>query len=104
MILLVAFANLCQINMSMIFLVVVISVIGVLFFMYSRPVITKCKELELQTKSFIFQFCNESISGSAQIKTYSQKNNRLDKFSDIVNCSTKAAINYDLVSKALGYD
>lgn len=102
-IVLIAFVNLCQINLFMIILVVIVTIVGILFFFYSRPAICKCKELELQAKSPIFSFCSESIAGLIQIRINNQRGNKMQSFSQIVNKSTKTDINFHLVSKAFGF-
>lgn len=55
-VLLVAFFNLSQINMGILVPGAVIVALMILFFRYGRSVILACKQLELQSKSPIFNF------------------------------------------------
>ena len=52
----VALINLCEINLFFIIPTVIIAAIVVVFFLYSKPAILACKQLDLQNKSPIYHF------------------------------------------------
>ena len=70
---LVAIVNLCQINVYFLIAAVAVFVVAVLFFIYGRPAIMGCKQLDLQKKSPIFHFYSETINGLTQIRVYGQR-------------------------------
>ena len=74
-----------------------------IFFKYARPAIISCKQLDLQKKSPIFQFYSETISGLTQIRVFGQRKDKLQRFSKIINDSTKAIIGFDVVSRGFGF-
>ena len=52
----IAIANMCQINFIFMIPAGIFFGVAIMFFFYSRPVIIKCKELDLQNKNPIFHF------------------------------------------------
>ena len=81
----IALVNLCQINAYFMIPTIIITAIAVMFFLYARPVILSCKQLDLQKKSPIYHFHSENTNGSIQIQLYNQSLPRLKQFSKIVN-------------------
>jgi len=55
-IILVALANICQINLFFLIPTVIVLFVAISFFKYARPAIMGCKQLDLQKKSPIFHF------------------------------------------------
>lgn len=55
-IIIVAIINICQINIYFLIPASIIFIISLLFFKYARPVISACKQLDLQNKNPIFHF------------------------------------------------
>ena len=70
---LVAIINIGQINPSLIIAVVIILVIALWFFFYSRPAFHACRQLDLHKKTPVFQFFGETISGVVQLRIYDQR-------------------------------
>lgn len=102
-IILVAIVNMAQINFWILIPAGVILVIAIMFFWYARPVISGCKQLDLQNKNPIFHFYGETISGLVQIRVYNQRLPKLQQFSHIINRSSKASICFDMVSRGFGF-
>lgn len=50
--------NICQIDVYFIPPTVVIIVLVLLYFVYAKPAIIQCKQLDLKNKSPIYQFYN----------------------------------------------
>ena len=98
----ITIVNLTQIDLFFFIPFGIFLVAGVMFFVYIRPVILKCKELDLQNKNPLFHFFSENFSGLTQIRIYKQGMNRLQHFSVIVNHSLKAAISYGSVARGYG--
>lgn len=99
----VALVNICQINIYFLIPAAILFTIAIFFFNYSRPVISGCKQLDLQNKNPIFQFYGETISGLTQIRIYNQRMPKILQFSHIVNKSSKASIGFDMVSRGFGF-
>ena len=76
---------------------------AVIFFLYARPAILACKQLDLQKKSPIYHFQNESNNGVTQIKLYGQAGPRMEQFSKIMNESTQASLSFEMIARALGF-
>jgi ABC-type bacteriocin/lantibiotic exporter with double-glycine peptidase domain len=72
--------------------VIIVSFAVVLFFLFARQLVLKCKALELEKKNSIFHFFGETANGLAQIKVYGQEKIRMQRFSSIINESTKTAV------------
>ena len=100
---LIAVANLAQIDIRLLIPSVIIFSVGILFFIYSRPAILTCKELDLQNKNPLFHFFSETLSGLTQIRVYDQRKNRLQQFSSLVNKSARTAISFDVVSRGFAF-
>ena len=62
--------NICIIDVSLIPAAIVFAGLIVATYYYSKPVMTTCKELDLQSKSPIIQSFNENIQGLTQIRIY----------------------------------
>jgi ATP-binding cassette, subfamily C (CFTR/MRP), member 4 len=77
----VAMVNICQIYPYFIPSAIVILFLGILFFLYARPVIIQCKQLDLRNKNPIFHSYSETISGLVQISTYNRRRSLIHKFS-----------------------
>ena len=52
-------------------------IIAIWFFNYARDVIQKCKQLDLQKKTPIFHFFNETISGLTQIRVFNYRKQKI---------------------------
>ena len=76
-IIIIAIINICIINYFFIIAAVIIMAIAVWFFTYSRQVIQKCKQLDLQNKTPIFHFFGETISGLTQIKVFNYRKQKI---------------------------
>jgi ATP-binding cassette, subfamily C (CFTR/MRP), member 4 len=98
-----AIVNICQIDPFFMIPAAIISLIAILFFKYARPVITSCKQLDLQHKNPIFHFYAETISGLAQIRVYNRRTVRMQEFSELINRSSKSAIGFDIVARGFGF-
>lgn len=99
----IAMVNICQFYVFFIPPVVVIFVIAYLFYWYSKAVLLQCKQIDLTNKNSIFQSFSETISGLVQIRTYNRRKSLINQFSHVMNKSTKAAISFDLVTRAFGF-
>ena len=99
----VAIINVCEINIYFLIAATIISIIAICFFNYSRPAISITKQLDLAKKSPIFQFYGETINGLTQIRVYKQTKAKLQRFSQIMNESSKAIIGFDVVSRGFGF-
>lgn len=102
-VILVAIANMAQINLWFLIPAVVIFILAVAFFSYARPVISGCKQLDLQNKNPIFHFYSETITGLIQIRIYDQRLPKLQQFSHIINRASRASIGFDMVSRGFGF-
>ena len=100
---LVALVNICQIDVFFIPPTVVIIICIFLFFSYARPAIIQCKQKDLKNKSPIFNFYSETLNGLVQIRTYGRRRSLINKFTKLINNSTKASIAYDVVSRGFGF-
>jgi len=100
---LVALVNICQIDIFFIPPTVVIIICIFLFFSYARPAIIQCKQKDLKNKSPIFNFYSETLNGLVQIRTYGRRRSLINKFTKLINNSTKASIAYDVVSRGFGF-
>lgn len=87
----------------MIILIIIVFSFVILFFVYSKPVIIKTKELDLQTKNPLFHFFGETITGLIQIRVYNQRMPRIQQFSDIITQSTKASMSADLTTRGFTF-
>lgn len=92
--------NACQVYPYFIPPVIVLMIVVVLFFRYSREVIIQSKNADLKNKNPIFQFYGETINGLVQIRNYNRRRSLINKFLEIMNRSTKAAISFDIASRA----
>ena len=81
----------------------VVLVIVILFFVYSKETMVECKQRDLKNKSPLFSFFNETISGLVQIRTYGRRKDLISQFTKLINRSTKAAFSYDIVSRAFAF-
>jgi ATP-binding cassette, subfamily C (CFTR/MRP), member 4 len=102
-VILVAIVNICQINVYFLIPACILSAVAIGFFVYARPVIMGCKQLDLQKKSPIFHTYSETISGLTQVKVYNQRQSKIQAFSTTINNSTKAAIGFDMVSRGFAF-
>ena len=100
---LVALVNICQIDIFFIPPTVAIIICIFLFFSYARPAIIQCKQKDLKNKSPIFNFYSETLIGLVQIRTYGRRRSLINKFTKLINNSTKASIAYDVVSRGFGF-
>lgn len=76
-IIIIAIINIVIINWIFVFAAAIIMGIAVWFFTYSRQVIQKCKQLDLQNKTPIFHFFGETISGLTQIKVFNYRKQKI---------------------------
>lgn len=77
----VAIANLLEINLWLIIPIFIAFLVALLFFKYSRSVIIKYKQMDLQNKNPVSQFYIESLNGLIQIKICKQKIQKIQRFS-----------------------
>ena len=96
---LVALINICILDVFFIPPAIVIVICVFLFFVYARPAIIQCKQRDLKNKSPIFNFYSETLNGLVQIKTYGRRKDLINKFTKLINNSTKAAIAFDILSR-----
>lgn len=75
--LIVALANLCQINLGYILPSVLFIMACIYFYHYARPAILGCRKLDLLKKNPIFQFFGETISGLTPIRIYNRRKQRI---------------------------
>jgi ATP-binding cassette, subfamily C (CFTR/MRP), member 4 len=99
----IAIANISEINLYFLIPAFVLSVVAVIFFIYARPASLNAKHLDLQKKSPIFHFYSETSNGLTQIKVYGQRNANIEKICHIINKSTQATIGFEMVSAAYGF-
>jgi ATP-binding cassette subfamily C (CFTR/MRP) protein 4 len=85
-----------------IFIAIILTLV-ILIFIYSRPVVIKTKELDLQTKSPLFHYFGETINGLLQIRVYNQRMSRIQEISEIINKSTKGSISADLTTRGFAF-
>ena len=90
----IALVNLCEINPYFLIPTSVIAAVAIIFFLYARPVILSCKQLDLQKKSPIYHFHSESTNGSIQIQLYDQTLPRIKQFSKIINEAIQASFSF----------
>jgi len=57
----------------------------------------------LKSKSPLFSFFNETMSGLVQIKTYGRRKDLISQFTKLLNKSSKSYFSYDFVSQGLGF-
>ena len=100
----IAIVNIGLINAYIMIPSAIVLIASIAFFKYSRPVIIKCKELDLQTKNSIFSFFGETVGGITQIRVFQRVKERLKSFSVIVNKATKATFAYDLVTRGFAFN
>jgi ABC-type multidrug transport system fused ATPase/permease subunit len=100
---LVAFANICQIDIYFLLPVCIIIPMIIALFIYSRPAIIQCKQKDLKNKSPIFHCFSETINGLVQIRTYGRRESLMHKFTEILNNSTRAVMAFDVVARGFSF-
>lgn len=73
----IAIIVMCHINPYLIFPSVIVFTAIIAFFVYARPVLISCKQLNFQKKSEIFHCYAETINGLTQIRIYNQQKEKL---------------------------
>ena len=72
----------------------------VLFFLFCKEVIIRCKQLDLRAKSPIFSTVNEVVSALIQIRLFNRRKGLLQEFSHFVDQSYRATVNFWICSRA----
>lgn len=88
-VLLVAVGNMSLINFYIAIPAFIFVFIAFVFFFKTREAMIKTQELDLRMKNDIFQFFGETAIGVTQVRVYNQKIPRLQRFTEIVDRSTK---------------
>ena len=102
LIMIVMAVNIFQINPIFIVVAVLDIIFMVLYFWYcKRPTLTS-KELDLKSKTPLFNSLNEMAAGLVSLRIYHQKANDLKKFAKRVNQSFQANISFWFVSRIFG--
>lgn len=99
---LIMLANVFSINMYFIPLGVLNICFLVAYFLYCKRAIVSAKQLDLQTKSPVFNMVGEMISGLIQIRIYGRRFKLLQEFADKVNDSLRANLCFWMLSRAFG--
>ena len=70
--------------------------------MYCKGIIVNCKQLDLNTKSPVFNMVGEMVTGLIQIKIFKRRMVLLKNFAYKVNESLKANLSFWILSRAFG--
>jgi len=95
-------ANVCLIDSILIPPALIASVLIIVIYVYSRPVIISCKELDLQSKSPIIHFFNETLKGLTQIRIYQRRRINIQEMQQKLNASSRASLNFHLTARGFG--
>ena len=95
-------ANVFQINLYFIPLGLINIVFIVGYFMYCKGIIVNCKQLDLNTKSPVFNMVGEMVTGPIQIKIFKGRMALHKDFAYRVNESFRANLSFWILSRAFG--
>ncbi|KAL4437735.1 hypothetical protein ABPG74_012410 [Tetrahymena malaccensis] len=73
-----------------------------IFFMYSKEIIIKIRQMDLMQKTPVFSHFNSTLQGVIPIKVYGQNNTFLKKMSALCNNSQRANMSFWLCSRFFG--
>lgn len=74
----------------------------VIFFMYSKRPIVECRQLYLKLRTPVFNLFGEMLSSLTQISIFGRRKDRLKKFAESADLSTKTNLSFNVVSRGFG--
>jgi ATP-binding cassette subfamily C (CFTR/MRP) protein 4 len=74
----------------------------IFFFMFCKCTIIESKQLDLRTRTPVFNIFGEMISGLIQVRLFGRRKTLLQEFSDAVNAMTRSNICYWNCSRGFG--
>ena len=99
---LIMLANIFQINVMFIPPGFVTIIFLIFFFNYCKPSIVESKQLDLKTRTPVFNIFSEMISGLIQIRIFGRRQSLLQDFTKTVNNMTRANLCYWNCSRGFG--